>query len=204
MRLRDCVVGALVSVLISVMINELKTHEDRLSGLFRKPWPWPASSASGPWTTPKWLSMGLISPELGTEYFCSLIPAALTQPTLRNPTAYSFYSYFTLVSLIKQIAFMDQKGCWGRGGKNVGPASLLRPEPFRGAPHSRKTTLLTGFGTETDRLLPAQLLNNWVGGYRVKGFPSGSVVKESACNSGDVGLLPGSGRSPGKGNGNPL
>lgn len=48
MQLRDCVVGALVNVLISVMINELETHEDRLSGLFRKPWPWPASIASGP------------------------------------------------------------------------------------------------------------------------------------------------------------
>ena len=29
-------------------------------------------------------------------------------------------------------------------------------------------------------------------------------VKESACNAGDLGLTPGSGRSPGEGNGNPL
>ena len=35
-------------------------------------------------------------------------------------------------------------------------------------------------------------------------FPSGSVGKESACNAGDSGLIPGSGRSPGEGNGNPL
>ena len=35
-------------------------------------------------------------------------------------------------------------------------------------------------------------------------FPGGSVRKESACNAGDVGLIPGSGRSPGEGNGNPL
>ena len=28
--------------------------------------------------------------------------------------------------------------------------------------------------------------------------------KESACNAGDVGLIPGSGRLPGEGNGNPL
>ena len=28
--------------------------------------------------------------------------------------------------------------------------------------------------------------------------------KESVCNAGDTGLIPGSGRSPGKGNGNPL
>ena len=33
---------------------------------------------------------------------------------------------------------------------------------------------------------------------------SGLVGKESACNAGDWGLIPGLGRSPGEGNGNPL
>ena len=36
------------------------------------------------------------------------------------------------------------------------------------------------------------------------GFPCSSVGKESACNARDPGLIPGSGRSPGEGNGNPL
>ena len=36
------------------------------------------------------------------------------------------------------------------------------------------------------------------------GFPGGSEVKASAWNAGDPGLIPGSGRSPGEGNGNPL
>ena len=36
------------------------------------------------------------------------------------------------------------------------------------------------------------------------GFPGGSDGKESACNAGDQGLIPSSGRSPGGGNGNPL
>ena len=36
------------------------------------------------------------------------------------------------------------------------------------------------------------------------GFPSGSVVKESACQAEDMGLIPGSGRSHGEGNGNAL
>ena len=36
------------------------------------------------------------------------------------------------------------------------------------------------------------------------GFPGGSEVKASACNPGDIGSTPGSGRSPGEGNGNPL
>ena len=35
-------------------------------------------------------------------------------------------------------------------------------------------------------------------------FPGGSDGKESACNAGDLGSIPGSGRSPRKGNGNPL
>ena len=36
------------------------------------------------------------------------------------------------------------------------------------------------------------------------GFPSGSDGKESACNAGDSGSIPESGRSPGEGNGYPL
>ena len=36
------------------------------------------------------------------------------------------------------------------------------------------------------------------------GFPGGSVVKNPPANAGDVGSIPGSGRSPGEGNGNPL
>jgi len=37
-----------------------------------------------------------------------------------------------------------------------------------------------------------------------KGFPNGSVVKNLPANAGDLGLIPGSGRSPGEENGNPL
>ena len=36
------------------------------------------------------------------------------------------------------------------------------------------------------------------------GFPGGSEVKASACNAGDPGSIPGMGRSPGEGNGDPL
>ena len=38
----------------------------------------------------------------------------------------------------------------------------------------------------------------------IKGFPGGSEVKASASNTGDLGSIPGLGRSPGEGNGNPL
>ena len=53
----------------------------------------------------------------------------------------------------------------------------------------------------TDSTLSRQkkgvLPNDW-------GFPGGPEGKGSACNTGDMGLIPGSGRSPREGNGNPL
>ena len=36
------------------------------------------------------------------------------------------------------------------------------------------------------------------------GFPGGSEDKVSACKAGDLGSIPGLGRSPGEGNGNPF
>ena len=39
---------------------------------------------------------------------------------------------------------------------------------------------------------------------KAMGFPGGSEVKASASNEGDPGLIPGSERSPGEGNGKPL
>ena len=36
------------------------------------------------------------------------------------------------------------------------------------------------------------------------GFPGGSAGKEFTCSAGDPGLIPGLGRSPGEGHGNPL
>ena len=37
-----------------------------------------------------------------------------------------------------------------------------------------------------------------------RGFPGGSDGRESACNAGDLGSIPGLGRSPGRGHSNPL
>ena len=44
----------------------------------------------------------------------------------------------------------------------------------------------------------------WPFAYSQRGFPDSSDGKESACNAGDPGSIPGSGRSSGEGNGNPL
>ena len=40
--------------------------------------------------------------------------------------------------------------------------------------------------------------------YIYMGFPGGSAVKNPPANAGDVSSVPGLGRSPGEGNGNPL
>ena len=40
--------------------------------------------------------------------------------------------------------------------------------------------------------------------YKYSGFPGGSDGKEIACNVGDLGSVPGLGRSPGEQHGNPL
>ena len=49
-------------------------------------------------------------------------------------------------------------------------------------------------------------MKNWIQmpNQRMTGFSGGSYVKETACNVGDVGLIPGLGRSPGEENGNLL
>ena len=56
--------------------------------------------------------------------------------------------------------------------------------------------------------------NHWNGGDKINfqelanvfggGFSCGSAAKESACNVGDLGSIPGLGRSPGEGKGYPL
>ena len=45
--------------------------------------------------------------------------------------------------------------------------------------------------------------NLWLSNIPLWGFPGGSVVKNPPTSAGDLGLIPGSGGSPGEGNGNP-
>ena len=50
--------------------------------------------------------------------------------------------------------------------------------------------------------MPVADLTHKASSYR--GFPGSSVGKESACDAGDPGSIPGLGRSPGEGKGHPL
>ena len=68
----------------------------------------------------------------------------------------------------------------------------------------KREVWLTGWGERArEQSIPSRgklLLLYWCR----PGFPGGSEGKESACNVGDPGSIPGSGRSPGEGSGNPL
>ena len=57
---------------------------------------------------------------------------------------------------------------------------------------------------ETIMSIEEDLKLNIIFNYNLWGFPGSSDDKESTCNAGDPGLIPGSGRSPGERNGNPL
>ena len=48
------------------------------------------------------------------------------------------------------------------------------------------------------------MLSRFVIAFLPRGFPGGSTGKESTCNVGDLGSIPGMGRSPGEENGYPL
>ena len=52
--------------------------------------------------------------------------------------------------------------------------------------------------------LPASSLHYFLPGKLYQGFPRGTVAKNPPARARDAGLMPGSGRSPGEGSGNPL
>ena len=82
--------------------------------------------------------------------------------------------------------------------------------------HQHQSPLGTWWKYTWDHLIPDLLnqrlcrgrqmptLSAWLSSKSIKGFPDSSVGKESACNAGDPGLIPGFGRSPGEGTGYPL
>ena len=66
----------------------------------------------------------------------------------------------------------------------------------------------TGLAPGPPLLSAEEVMNEWMNrpwtGRTLKSFPGGSDGKEPACNAGDRGSVPGLGKSPGEGNGNPL
>ena len=79
--------------------------------------------------------------------------------------------------------------------------------PFQEYGKHNRTIVQLYCGLETKLNENLQCIENiHMNGFKILllGFPGGSDSKESACNVGDLGLIPGSGRFPGEGNDNPL
>ena len=75
------------------------------------------------------------------------------------------------------------------------PASTRRHHPFFPSLRTGQIGHLNGWKVE---IITLALNRSYMG------FPGGSGVKNPLANAGDLGLIPGSRRSPGEGNGNPL
>ena len=63
---------------------------------------------------------------------------------------------------------------------------------------------ITIIGNHCCRPFSASFWTTWLDLYSSRGFPGGTAVKNPPANAGDSGSIPGSGRCPGGGNGNPL
>ena len=85
----------------------------------------------------------------------------------------------------------------GADGKPRSSGSLEKGSPKAGAPRLERPHVLGWDRTHVTCLAGKSLIV-------LPSFPGGSDSKVSACSAGDPGLIPGSGRSPGEGNGNPL
>ena len=100
---------------------------------------------------------------------------------------------------------------WGRSLSRVSAFWVLAADWSVGSQQPRGASC--GFQHECQQLRagspilflqpPISLQNQGLSTLQV-GFPEGLSGKESTCNSGDVGSVPGSGRSSAEGNGNPL
>ena len=108
-----------------------------------------------------------------------------------------YYSIKWRESEVAQSSHSDPTAVVGRVPLSMG---FSRQEYWSGLPFSSPGNLPNpgmeprSPALQAESLLPVTLL----------GFPAGSDCKESACHAGDLGLIPGSGRYPGEGNGYPL
>ena len=75
-------------------------------------------------------------------------------------------------------------------GMSKEPKKLQKKVSFKNL--SRPGNRKVPYTSTSNRSISIPLISPW-------GFPGGSAGKEPACSAGDMGLIPGSGRSPGGG-----
>ena len=115
------------------------------------------------------------------------------------PDTYLFWAsrWNFLVSLVISPLLKTQIRIWQRMDTCICIWASLIAQLVKNPPAMKGTPLDSWVGKicwKRDRLPTPVFL----------GFPGGSAGKESACNVGDLGLIPGLGRSPGEGKGYPL
>ena len=96
--------------------------------------------------------------------------------------------------MTERLLFHFSLSCIGEGNGNPLQCSCLESPRDRGA----WWAAVSGAAQSRTRLKRLSSSRS------SKGFPGGSEVKAFASNAGDPGSIPGSGSSPGRGNGNPL
>ena len=99
--------------------------------------------------------------------------------------------------MTERLHFHFSLSCIGEGNGNPVQCSCLENPRDRGA----WWAAVSGVAQSRTRL---KQLSSSSSSFHYKGFPDASDYKESTCTVGDLGLIPGLGRSPGEGNGYPL
>ena len=99
--------------------------------------------------------------------------------------------------MTERLHFHFSLSCIGEGNGNPLQCSCLENPRDRGA----WWAAVSGVAQSRTRL---KQLSSSSSSFHYKGFPDASDYKESTCTVGDLGLIPGLGRSPGEGNGYPL
>jgi len=110
---------------------------------------------------------------------CLAKPAYFPTEHINNARICSFFNFFCLVILPEKVIVPEK----------LTPSSAWSSSPVTPVDRSNAQP------KSREVVLPSE---------PTEGFPGGSEGKESACSAGDLRSVPGSGRSPGRGHGNPL
>ena len=101
----------------------------------------------------------------------------------------------------ERLHFHFSLSCIGEGNGNPFQCSCLQNPRYEGAWWAAVYEVAQS-RTRLKRLSSSSSSSSMY--HSLIGFPGGSVVKNPPANAGDAGLIPGLGRAPGEGNGNPI
>ena len=116
-----------------------------------------------------------------------LLPIGRTQIVVRDPTSPGTGPSRQLPWAQNGVSEAESRPGWGSGED---PAQVLFPQNI-----IHIASASDDFRSLFQKQVPRPLMMR---------FPGSSEGKEFTCNAGDLGLIPGSGKSPGGGHGNPL